>query len=169
MNVTIRRATAKDVPTISEIYALSWKVAYRGMIPQQYLDDLKLDFWNHKFYDWITNSELRADLLYVDDVPAGCVAYGKARDEQLSNWGEIVSIYFRPEYFRKGYGHKLIATAIENLRADGYKDCYLWVLSENKNAQHFYEQNDFVCDHNHCHSEIMGKQLTELRYIRHLD
>lgn len=169
MNISVRRAVAEDVPAISEIFALSWKTAYRGMVPQQYLDELKLDFWNKKFTEPILSQHLYADLVCADGVPVGCVAYGKARDEKYSDWGEIIAIYVRPDQFRKGYGNRLIQSAMNNLKAQGYQNCYLWVLKENSNAQRFYGQNGFVCNQDICHSEIMGQQLTEIRYIRHLD
>lgn len=168
MKVTFRRAVAQDAAAISEIYALSWKAAYRSMVPQQYLDELKLDFWTRKFDSWVTTGKLKADLICADGVPVGCVAYGKAREEQFADWGEIVSIYVRPDCFHKGFGQKLMEIALTNLKADGYQNCYLWVLDENKNARQFYERNGFICNHDICYSEILGKQLTELRYIKNL-
>jgi len=166
MGITIRCATVEDAPAISEIYALSWKTAYRGMVPQQYLDELKLNFWKAKFENWIGKNEMKADILYADKAPVGCVAYRKARDEQFAGWGEIVSIYIHPSHYRKGYGKMLLDTALRNLKIDGYQDCYLWVLAENCNAQQFYKKNGFIDNGDKCECEIMGKQLTDLRYIR---
>lgn len=39
MDVRIRKATLKDVGIISKIHALSWKAAYKGIIPQKYLEE----------------------------------------------------------------------------------------------------------------------------------
>ena len=166
MNVSVRSAVAEDAAAISEIYALSWKTAYRGIVPQPYLNELKLDFWQSKFQNWINNNEMEADLLCADSTPVGCVAYRKARDSKYADWGEIVSIYIHPDYFRKGYGKTLMDTALKNLNASGYQDCYLWVLDENTNAQQFYKKNGFTGNGDKCECEIMGKQLTDLRYIR---
>lgn len=168
MVITIRRAAAEDASAISEIYALSWKTAYRGVVPQAYLDELKLDFWKPKFENWIQNNVLKADILFLDETPVGCVAYGKAREEQFADWGEIVSIYIHPDHFRKGYGKMLLNSALKNFKEDGFEDCYLWVLSENTNAQQFYKQNGFTPTQDQCQCEIMGKQLTDLRYTLHL-
>jgi GNAT superfamily N-acetyltransferase len=166
MNVSVRRAVAADAAAISEIYALSWKTAYRGIVLQPYLDQLKLDFWQSKFQNWINHNEMMANLLCVDSNPVGCVAYCKARDSEYSDWGEIVSIYMHPDYFRKGYGKMLMDTALKNLSLSGYQDCYLWVLDENTSAQQFYKKNGFTGNGDKCTCEIMGKQLTDLRYIR---
>ena len=38
VKMEIREATPKDVKDISRIHALSWKSAYKGIVPQAYLD-----------------------------------------------------------------------------------------------------------------------------------
>lgn len=165
MNVKIRKATLDDVKDISNIYALSWKSAYKGIVPQKYLDELKCDFWISSFQNWINNNILTAQLIYENDVLIGCIAYGNARDDKFANWGEIVSIYLLPEYFRKGYGQKLLKAALIDMKANGYKNCYLWVLKENSNARYFYESNGFICNDDKCTCEIMNKQLVDVRYV----
>ncbi|WP_373845349.1 GNAT family N-acetyltransferase [Clostridium sp.] len=165
MDVKIRKATLKDVNTISNIYALSWKSAYKGIVPQKYLDELKSNFWVSSFQNWIKYNILTVQIICENELPVGCVAYGKGRDIKFSDWGEIVSIYLLPDYFRKGYGQKLLQTAIIDMKIKGYKDCYLWVLKENINARDFYESNGFVCNKDECSCEIMQKQLIDVRYI----
>ncbi|MCI1930114.1 MAG: GNAT family N-acetyltransferase [Clostridia bacterium] len=164
MNIKIRQADLEDVYTISRIYALSWKSAYKGIVPQKYLDELKYDFWVPSFQKWL-NKNVTAQLIFVNEVPVGCVAYGKARDERFADWGEIVSIYLLPDYYRKGLGQILLKAALTDMKTKGYKNCYLWVLKENGNARDFYEYNDFVCNNDECTCEIMQKQLVDVRYI----
>ena len=85
------------------------------------------------------------------------------------NWGEIVSIYIHPDYFRKGYGQKILDVALTDMKIDGFQNCYLWVLKENMNARHFYEKNGFQCNQDIFNLEIMGKKLTDIRYVIDLD
>ena len=165
MDIKIRKGTLEDVKDISNIYALSWKSAYKGIVPQKYLDELKCDFWVSSFQNWINNNILTTQLIYENDIPIGCVAYGNARDDKFVNWGEIVSIYLLPDYFRKGYGQKLLETALIDMKTNGYKNCYLWVLKENSNARDFYESNGFICNNDECTCEIMKKPLVDVRYI----
>ena len=42
-------ATAADAAAISRIHAAGWKFAYRGMVPQDYLDALRDDHWEQLF------------------------------------------------------------------------------------------------------------------------
>ncbi|WP_129595891.1 GNAT family N-acetyltransferase [Anaerophilus nitritogenes] len=165
MRIKIKDAKLQDAQTISNIYALSWKAAYQGIIPQRYLDQLKNNFWVEVFQDWISNNIFKVKQIYENNISVGCIVYGKARDAMLPKWGEIVSIYIHPDYFRKSYGQKLLDDALADMKKDGYQNIYLWVLQENKNAQLFYEKNGFQCNQDEYNFEIMGKQFTDIRYV----
>lgn len=164
MKIQIRCAQSSDSAAISQIYAASWRCAYRGMVPQQYLDELRDDFWTEKFQLWLSRGALQADLAFVDGKLAGCVAYGNSRYEKRPGWGEIVSIYIHPDFYRKGMGTRLLQSALSYLKAQNCEGCFLWVLRENRNAQRFYEKNGFTPSGDTCLSEIMGEQLTDLCY-----
>jgi ribosomal protein S18 acetylase RimI-like enzyme len=161
----IRKATLDDIKDISRIYALSWKTAYKGIVPQTYLDELKEDFWVTAFTGWLKNKVLTAQLIDENGISVGCIAYGESRDKSLPDWGEIVSFYLLPEYFGRGYGKKLLATALLDLKESGYENVYLWVLKENQRARHFYEKNKLQCTQDKCECEIRGRKLTDIRYI----
>ncbi|MCY6960545.1 GNAT family N-acetyltransferase [Clostridium brassicae] len=165
MRTQIKDATVKDIESISNIYALSWKVAYKGIIPKKYLDELKSDFWVETFQNWINNKTFNVKQICEGNITVGCIIYGKSRDEKLSKWGEIVSIYIHPKYFRKGYGQKLLDIALMDMKKSGYDNSYLWVLKENKDAQLFYEKNGFKCNQDEYNFEIMGKKLIDTRYV----
>ncbi|WP_434297673.1 GNAT family N-acetyltransferase [Clostridium sporogenes] len=165
MIIEIKDAKLQDAETISNIYALGWKSAYKGIVPQKYLDQLQNNFWVDAFKNWIGNNLFKVKEIYEDSISVGCIVYGKARDEMLTKCGEIVSIYIHPDYFRKGYGQKLLDFALADMKKDNYKNIYLWVLKENKNAQLFYEKNGFQCNQDEYNFEIMGKQLTDIRYV----
>lgn len=168
--MVIRKATIDDVKHISYIHALSWKSAYKGIIPQTYLDELKEDFWVPAFETWVNDNILTVQIISENGSLVGCVAYGRARDESLINWGEIVSIYLLPEYFGKGYGNKLLECALSDLKKSSYQNIYLWVLKQNQRARRFYEKNKWRCnDGDECICEIAGKELTEIRYIYSFD
>jgi len=164
--VKIRKATLDDVEIISRIHALSWKTAYKGIVPQVYLDEFKEDFWVSAFTNWLKDNHLTVQLMIVDDQKIGCVSYGKSRDQSLPDWAEVVSLYLLPEYFGKGYGRKLLEVALSDIKEAGFKNVYLWVLNENQRARRFYEKNNWQCkaeDEYIC--EISGKKLTDIRYI----
>lgn len=164
MKVSLHTAVPDDAPTISKILAESWKKAYIGIVPQEYLDALDENHSTERMRNDLSCGKLNAFLLLEDDVPVGVVGYFRSRDEKLSDWGEIQYIYVRPGYCHKGYGEKLLHAAVEALKELGFENCFLWVLKENKNARDFYAAMGFRSTDDVTHSEIMGKQLTEVRY-----
>lgn len=163
--MNIREGTLDDVKAISYIHALSWKSAYQGIVPQTYLDELKEDFWVSAFTGWIKENVLGVQIVTDHGSSVGCVAYGRSRDKSLPNWGEIVSLYLLPEYFGKGYGKKLLESALMDFKKSDYQNIYLWVLKENQRARRFYENNGLQCNNDECVCEIMGKELTDIRYV----
>ena len=68
MKVKIRQATVRDTKIISNIHASSWKIAYKDIVPQRYLDELKYDFGVPAFQNWINNNILTAQLIYDNEI-----------------------------------------------------------------------------------------------------
>ena len=163
MNVSIRAASPEDAQTIVEILDAGWKAAYVGIVPQAYLDGLN-GGRRERMRNDISAGKMKALLLFEDGVPAGTVGYGKSRDKILADWGEVVCLYIRPGFCRRGYGERLLRAAVDDLAGGGFRDCFLWVLEDNKDAREFYSAVGFQKTDGVTHSEIMGKQLTELRY-----
>ena len=62
----------------------------------------------------------------------------------MNGFGEIISLYFLPEYMWKGYARLLLQAAVSELKKMGFDKVLLWVLEENQSARHFYEKCDFV-------------------------
>jgi len=161
----IRKVTkSDDFAAIGNIYARSWQVAYRGIVPQDYLDALSGTRWSSV----LANSQYDAYVIIEGNRYIGTSSVCPARDEELPGWGEVISIYLLPEYFGKGYGKPLLKTATDALVTKGFRDIYLWVLDENIRAQKFYTKNNFVRTTDGKQIEIGGKKLTEIRYSYHV-
>jgi ribosomal protein S18 acetylase RimI-like enzyme len=158
----IRKITPDDdFDAISRVYARSWKAAYKGIVPQDYLDGLPENKWSQMLKKSVWTS-----LVLIEEgeiIGTSMVCLG--RDEAMADWGEIVSIYLLPEYFGRGYGKPLLDSAIAELKGMGYKFIYLWVLEDNKRARAFYEKNGFTASPDRHVDNIGGKDLVEIRYI----
>lgn len=151
---------ADDRNDISRIYEESWKYAYRGIIPQHFLDAIPKGRWAGAF----DNNDWRTIVCVEDGQPIGTSCFGKSRFGQYPEAGEIISIYFLPEYMGKGYGSQLIKTVLDELIKQGFTEVFLWVLEENVRARRFYEKNGFTCSEEYMDDNIGGKELREVRY-----
>ncbi len=158
----VRKVTpSDDFEAIAAIYAASWKQAYRGIVPQEYLDSLDDTSWasvrQGKMYD--------AYVLMDDEKYAGVSTYRDARDEAMAGWGEVVSIYLLPAYWGRGFAEGLLKASVKGLMELGYRQIYLWVLKDNARARAFYHKHGFVPNGDHNIITIGGKDLPEVRYV----
>lgn len=149
-----------DRLAISHIYEESWKTAYKDIIPQSYLDSIPVGQWTSHLEE-----EGRNTLVLVeDDRLIGTSSYCKSSFSDFNDWGEIVSIYFLPQYMGKGYGKLLLTAVMEELEHLGFEKIFLWVLEENRRARGFYEKMGFTSSGQYLEDCIGGKELREIQY-----
>ena len=145
---------------LSRIYEESWKYAYKGIIPQSYLDSIPSGRWSAH-----ADREGMYTLVAAEDNKLiGTASFCKSRFEKFADYGEIVSIYLLPEYIGKGYGKMLFEAVMKELIKLGFKDVFLWVLEDNTRAMTFYEKSGFSYSGEFLDDNIGGKDLRELQY-----
>lgn len=147
---------------ISKIYESSWKYAYKGIIPQDYLDSIPTGQWANCIHKTGMNSLV----LIERGRMIGTAGFCKSRWEEYSDYGEVVSIYFLPDYIAKGYGRLLLNKCIEELNQCGFRKVLLWVLEDNYRARKFYERNGFIDSGVFMDDNIGGKDVREVLYLK---
>lgn len=153
-----------DIYEISNVYVQSWKSAYKGIIPQSYLDNIPVGYWTDRI-----RQDGRYTLVAVEhNRIIGISSFSKSRFSKCEDCGEIISIYFLPEYTGKGYGGLLLDIATEELKKLGYNCIFLWVLEDNHKARYFYEKKGFVLSGEEILVNIGGKDLKEIMYVHQM-
>lgn len=153
-----------DRNAVSRIYEESWKFAYHGIIPQNYLDSIPSGNWAAH----LDQNGMHTLVMLEQGEMIGTSSYCASRSADFAEYGEIVSIYLRPQYMGKGYGKKLMDAVIAQLVKLGYSAVFLWVLEENQRARRFYEKAGFVLSGKYLDDTIGGKNLKEVSYCRNL-
>ncbi len=161
----IRRIRETDSRAeVSRVYEESWKHAYRGIIPQAYLDAIPQGQWAKK-----PDADGMRTLVVTDGGHiVGTSSFCRSRFQDTADFGEIVSIYFLPAYMGKGYGKPLLDAAVAELSSMGFRDVFLWVLEENARARRFYEKCGFRCADIYISDEIGGGALREVQYRKNI-
>lgn len=157
MDTYIREMTNDDIDKVRQIYILGWQNAFRGIVPQEYLDHMNLDDWAPPLNGAYVLTDGK-DIL-------GTSSISSARDRSFADWGEIISIYVLPELIGKGYGHLLFEFVKEKLLALHYTKIYLTVFEDNVRARSFYEKHDFQWNKERIPCNVGGRDLVELRYV----
>ena len=166
---------------MSLLHALGWRAAYREYIPDSFLSEAITDNrWVPVFRQNYEEGVYRGLILYAGDRPLCCATYGPARVDRstgdticnfsspdLSAWGELVSLYAHPDYWRQGYGSIVMEEILVRMQAAGYPGCFLYVLRENDRARRFYETHGFAWD-GHSLEVVLTPDtiLTDLRYCK---
>lgn len=167
----IRPATAGDAAQIGLVHVRSWQAAYRGLVPQDYLDHLdpaaRATRWHRHLQqtDWARAGVLVAE---IGDELEGFASYGPSRDEdgERACVGEISTIYVLAGAWGRGLGRRLMAEAVERLTAAGYAQATLWVLDTNARARRFYAAAGWSEDGAVLEDASRGFPLAEVRYRR---
>jgi ribosomal protein S18 acetylase RimI-like enzyme len=165
MTVEIREATYSDAETIARIHVLSWQAAYRGIMPDEFLEGLSVEARSSMWQKSLQIGKLKVLLAYSDEVVVGWIAFGACRDtDKDETWAEVEALYVLPKFWRRGIGERLSNSARASLREAGFSFVALWVLSENHRARGFYHRIGFHHDESSKCISVGGVPLTEIRY-----
>jgi ribosomal protein S18 acetylase RimI-like enzyme len=148
-NVIVRDAKLEDAETAATIHVKTWQVAYRGQIPDDYLDSLDVVSRTNRWKEKLSNPKPRTKNLIaeVNGKVVGFCDLGKSRDDDATDdVGEVYAIYVDVDFMGKGVGTKIINKALLFLKEFGFKSATLWVLESNTRGRHFYEQNGWTMD-----------------------
>ena len=161
----IREADMQDAEMISRIIARSWRGAYQGLIDPVYLNRLPEEYWLPAMRSWLSSGRMYGFIAEADGSPLGSVIFGRGRDEDHADWGEIVSLYVLPEAMGRGVGSALLKEALAALSEDGYDRAYLWAIQDNERADAFYRKHGFIPTEDRIQYKIGSWDMTDIRYI----
>src|SRR5438128_1217377 len=123
----IRVASSTDAHAIAQIHVSAWQTAYRGLVPDDYLDALSVSIRESNWTNSIKDG--RPQILVADSGKglSGWVAFDRCRDEDKpEHTGEIWAIYVLPAYLGQGIGRELWLRARAELTRLGYLYVTLW-------------------------------------------
>lgn len=166
-SILIRPAVLADSEGIAHVHTASWQSAYRGLLPDAWLDALR---WEDRKVRWdaILSSETRGKVFVAvsqENEILGFASIGASRDEdeEQEKVHELYAIYLQPERWGKGIGHALLNAVMSEVPETAIR-MELWVLEDNKRGRDFYERQGFRLDGATKLAQIDGYELEEVRY-----
>ena len=143
------------------VHFKAWQETYPGIVDPDFLSEQTLEKCEEIAYRYLDNILVAKD----EDKVVGFVSYGKYRNSDLEDTGEVPAIYLLNEYQGRGIGKRMMEEALKHL--ESYKQVALWVLKENKKAIGFYENCGFHLD-GHEETIIFGTPIIEARMIKEM-
>lgn len=137
----IRPAQPADAEPIEVVRVATWKVAYRGVLPDARLDAMGVSpEIVERRAKQLASGEVAGFVAVRDGEVRGFTMYGPSRDEDIPGT-EVYAIYVHAEEFSTGMGRALMAGTLEALTG---RQVGLWVLADNQRARRFYERSGFT-------------------------
>jgi GNAT superfamily N-acetyltransferase len=169
----VRPARPGDELAIARVHVRTWQVAYRGHVPDEFLDGLSVDTRAEAWRRILAESDLPTMGAFVlvegEAAIAGFVHVCPSRDEDAGeDVGEVTAIYVSPELWGRGAGRLLMKRATDSLRGAGFTEATLWVLDTNARARQFYESGGWSADGAEKVDDRPGFRMVELRYRRRI-
>ncbi|HYZ93018.1 MAG TPA: GNAT family N-acetyltransferase [Actinomycetota bacterium] len=161
----IRPATVDDAYGIARVHVTTWQDAYRGIVPNEYLDALDIDA-RVEAYDRMGVLTDTDRPMFVYDRSGdilGFVTVGPSIDEKGN--GELYAIYVASKHWGTPVGAALMTHGDQWL-GERYPAATLWVLDENARARRFYEKHGWFADGTTKDDDRGSFVLHEVRYRR---
>lgn len=177
----VRLATVEDVAAMSFVHAQTWRSAYTNYISDEYLNNITDEGWIPLFSRAFAQNLHEAAVFEIDGSITGTVTFGRGRpmntcttgdmkktgsscDANNCDEGEIISLYVLPEYWSTKQGYQLTKFAIDRLKIQDYKSCYLWVIKQNERAVNFYKRFGFTSTNELTTVMLAGQAVVEEKY-----
>lgn len=157
-----------DADVLADVHARVWQWAYRGLMPDAFLDALghparverRAERWRQDLAEgWLATWVAEAGGPVV-----GFAGTAATRDEDVPPaTAELVMINVLEEHAGRGVGRALMAAVEGHWRGIGASLAVLWVLTGNERAQGFYARLGWAVDGATGDYEVPGAAIPQLR------
>lgn len=141
-DLAIRRGVIEDAAEASRMHARTWKISYRGLLPDALLDGLAPSRWENGWRRGFGSMD-PTRTVHVAEIGGRIVGFagsGRARAGAPTGYaGEVYAIYVDPDHQGKGIGRILLKKAAEGLAERRLIPVIIWTLFDNPRSRGFYE------------------------------
>jgi GNAT superfamily N-acetyltransferase len=145
-DASVRPARAADAPAIARVQAVTWRTAYRTVLPAEVLDGWDEDAAARAWAAAATSPPTPAHgvLVAVErETVVGFAAYGPP-ELAAGDTGhpdgpttEIATLLVEPRWGRRGHGSRLLAAVADLARASGATRLQLWLAEQDTVSARF--------------------------------
>jgi L-amino acid N-acyltransferase YncA len=167
-DVAVRAARPGDVPEIARIQIDTWRTAYRRFLPASVLNALDVaqaaDAWGAAVAE--PPSPAHHVLVASEgEILVGFVAVGPSGEEgAVPGEAAVAALLVEPRWGRRGHGSRLLAAAVDHLRADAMTRLVAWVPDGDRASIAFYTSAGWERDGAVRTLEAEGGTVREIRW-----
>ena len=153
--IEVRDAVIDDADALATAHIDGWRVGYRGVVPDEYLDAEEFaTSRRNRWRAWTWLGAMSGSRMFVVTIEGRAVGFGHAGPEHVDPTlatapviaedapprGEVYGFYLHPTAWGSGAAAALMSRCEEFLRDEGFASAILWVLRDNPRASAFYEK-----------------------------
>jgi ribosomal protein S18 acetylase RimI-like enzyme len=158
----VRVAREEDLLGAADARVASWRAAFTGLVPQDFLDAMDPATIAASWSESIAAGRSRLYVASIGDRIAGYAGVGPERDPDAPpGTGELYALFVHPDHWGTGAGRALTDAAVADLRDNGCTAVRLWVLEANTRARRFYARYGFTETTDRTYSSL--NNLPEIR------
>jgi ribosomal protein S18 acetylase RimI-like enzyme len=174
VQIAVRPAVAADAAQLARVNIRSWRHAYAGAVPADYLAAMDVERYEAIWGARVADRTAEASILVAGagrDI-AGYIVVGPCRpqqdrlDDAVDGIGEVFAIYVDPPHLGAGVGRILHDAGVGLLADAGYRESYVWVLAANQASIRWYRRRGWTDDGATSQWTGAGKPLLEVRLRR---
>jgi GNAT superfamily N-acetyltransferase len=167
--MNLRPAIPEDAMAVARVHVRAWQVAYRGLIPGDYLAALRPEDRAQRYEFGALDPAKPRTLVAVEaDTILGFASISPSRDEDTTGQGELCALYVEPDCWGRGIGRALTAAARTDLHRLGFRQAVLWVVAGNARAEQFYRADGWSPDGLRRARQFSSVTVATVRYSRDL-
>lgn len=154
--IQIRKAIPEDALGIAIVNVYTWKTTYSGLLPDDFINsriDRLAEIADRNRNEIEENNNFI--VATVDNTIVGFVWYGKSRNEEFIDSGEVYAIYVLSGFQGKCVGRMILTACIEELKKEGCNSVIINCLEGNKSLE-FYK---------HMGGKVIGKRKDKIKEI----
>jgi GNAT superfamily N-acetyltransferase len=165
MLLRVRAARKEDAADVADIHVRSWQAAYRGLLPDEYLDGLRAEDRMQRYDFEATGPSSPSTLVATEgSIIRGFATIGSSTDPAVPDVGELLALYAPPESWGRGVGRRLVMEARTHLVERRYTEAVLWLLAGNDRAERFYRADGWSPDGRRREAVVWGVRVDEIGY-----
>jgi ribosomal protein S18 acetylase RimI-like enzyme len=152
--IEVRDAVIDDADALATAHIDGWRVGYRGVVSDEYLDAEEFaTSRRERWQAWTWQAAMPDSRMFVVTIQGRVVGFGHAGPEaagpagmpepsaaDATGRGEVYGFYVHPSAWGSGAAAALMSRCEEFLRDEGHASAVLWVLRDNPRALAFYEK-----------------------------
>jgi GNAT superfamily N-acetyltransferase len=175
-DVSVRPARPADGGAIARVQLVTWRTAYRELLPAALLDAwdeaAATEVWAAAAADAAPDRGLLVAL--ESDTVVGFAAYAPPEEDDgtgddTGSVTEIATLLVEPRWGRRGHGSRLLAAVADLAAAAGSATLLAWLPEGDSASARFYESAGWAPDGWARTLETGAAPLREVRWHTHLD